>query len=200
MRKLMLAALLVTCFGVFSSAAQTTDETPRHEFFAGYSFNSADINTLTVAPERTGQHGLNLAYTHNLTEHFGLKLDASAHFRRDDFTFNNLAFERKRDQYHFLGGVQLKARPGERKSVAPFAHALVGGALFRGFASSRTAAGNTFLIDDDTSFAFALGGGLDVRASKRLDIRIVQVDYLPTFFGSARQDNLRLSFGIVFRR
>lgn len=199
MRKFTLAALFVTCLGVFSTAAQTPDETPRHEFFAGYSFNSADINTLTVAPERTGQHGLNLAYTHNVSEHVGLKLDASAHFKRDDFTFNNLAFERKRDQYHFLGGVQFRARPA-RARVAPFAHALVGGALFRGFAASRTTAGNTFLIDDATSFAFALGGGLDVRAAKHLDIRIVQADYLPTFFGSARQDNLRLSFGVVLRR
>ncbi|HEX8458051.1 MAG TPA: hypothetical protein VF656_12195 [Pyrinomonadaceae bacterium] len=199
MRKLMLAALIIVC-GIISTPAQTPDEYPRHEFFAGYSYNSSDINTLTVAPERTGQHGLNLAYTRNLNAHVGLTLDVSAHFKRDDFRFNNLVFERKRDQYQLLGGVQFKSRVGGEKRVAPFAHALVGGALFRGLASSRTAAGNTFIIDDATSLAFALGGGLDVRAGKHLDIRILQADYLPTFFGSGRQDNVRLSFGLVFRR
>jgi hypothetical protein len=182
--------------------AQSVADTapPRNEFFAGYSFNSADIDSLTVAPERTGQHGLNLAYTRRVSEHVGLTFDASAHFKRDDFTFNNLNFERKRDQYHFLGGVQFKSRPGASR-VAPFAHVLAGGALFRGFASSlTTAAGNTYLIDDATSFALAVGGGLDVRAGKHFDLRVIQADYLPTFFGSTRQDNLRLSFGVVFRR
>ena len=200
MRKLTLAALFIACC-VLSTPAQTADDDdyPRHEFFAGYSFNRADIDALTVAPGRAGQHGLNLAYTRNISEHVGLTLDASAHFKRDDLTINNLAFERKRDQYHFLGGVQFKPRP-RRARVAPFAHVLAGGALFRGFASSRTQAGNTFFIDDAASFALAVGGGLDVRAGKHFDIRVIQADYLPTFFGSTRQDNLRLSFGVVFRK
>ena len=198
MRKLKLAALFITC-SVFSTSAQQADDYPRHEFFAGYSFNSADINTLTVAPERTGQHGLNLAYTRNLTRRVGLTFDVSAHLKRDDFRFGNLDFARKRDQYHFLGGLQFKSRrDGSR--VAPFARILAGGALFRGFAASQTPAGNTFMIDDAQSFALAIGGGFDVRAGKHLDIRVIQADYLPTFFGGRRQDNLRLSFGAVFTK
>jgi hypothetical protein len=199
--KLLVAALLLNCCAFSTLRAQTAaDDAPaRNEFFAGYSFNSADIDTLTVAPERTGQHGLNLSYTRYFTERVGLTLDASAHLKRDNLTFNNLNFERKRDQYHFLGGVQFKARQSG-KSVRPFAHVLAGGALFRGFASSQTQAGNTYLIDDATSFALAIGGGIDVRAGRHLDIRLIQADYLPTFFGSTRQDNLRLSFGIVFRK
>jgi hypothetical protein len=199
--KLFVAALLLNCCALSPLRAQSADDAPprRNEFFAGYSFNSADINTLTVAPERTGQHGLNLAYTRYVTKRVGLTFDASAHLKRDNFNFNNLNFERKRDQYHFLGGVQFKSRHSARR-VAPFAHVLAGGALFRGFASSRTQAGNTFLIDDATSFALAVGGGLDVRAGRHFDIRLIQADYLPTFFGSTRQDNLRLSFGVVFKR
>jgi hypothetical protein len=201
--KLLVAALLLNCCALPTLRAQSPaadDPPPRNEFFVGYSFNSADINTLTVAPERTGQHGLNLAYTRYVTDHVGLTFDASAHFKRDDFAFNNLNFERKRDQYHVLGGVQFKARQSESRRVAPFAHVLAGGALFRGFASSRTQTGNTFLIDDATSFALAVGGGLDVRAGKHFDLRLIQADYLPTFFGGTRQDNLRLSFGVVFKR
>jgi hypothetical protein len=199
--KLFLAALLFNCCSSPLRAQSAQDDAPaRNEFFVGYSFNSADIDTLTVAPERTGQHGLNLSYTRYLSEHVGLTFDASAHLKRDNVTFNNLNFERKRDQYHFLGGVQFKSRRRESGRVAPFAHVLAGGALFRGFAASQTQAGNTFFIDDAQSFALAVGGGLDVRAGRRFDIRLIQADYLPTFFGSTRQDNLRLSFGVVFKR
>jgi hypothetical protein len=81
--------------------------------------------------------------------------------------------------------MQFKSRQNAAR-VRPFAHVLAGGALFRGFASSRTQAGNTFIIDDATSFALAVGGGLDVRAGRRLDLRLIQADYLPTFFGSTR--------------
>lgn len=201
--KLFVVALLLNCCALAplraQSAAADDDAPRRNELFVGYSFNSADINTLTVAPERTGQHGLNLAYTRYVSGHVGLTFDASAHLKRDRFTFNNLDFERKRDQYHLLGGVQFKSRQNGGR-VRPFARVLAGGALFRGFASSRTQAGNTFLIDDATSFALAVGGGLDVRAGRHLDIRLIQADYLPTFFGSTRQDNFRLSFGVVFRK
>jgi hypothetical protein len=203
--KLSVAALLINCCALLLlvptplQAQSASDAPPRNEFFVGYSFNSADVDSFTVAPERTGQHGLNLAYTRYVSEHVGITLDASAHLKRDNFTLNNLNFERKRDQYHFLGGVQFKSRRAESR-VAPFAHVLAGGALFRGFASSMTQAGNTFFIDDAGSFALAVGGGLDVRAGKHFDIRVIQADYLPTFFGSTRQDNLRLSFGVVFRK
>ncbi|HYP02082.1 MAG TPA: hypothetical protein VER76_17965 [Pyrinomonadaceae bacterium] len=99
-----------------------------------------------------------------------------------------------------LLGLPRRDGVANRVRAVPFAHVLAGGALFRGFASSRTQAGNTFLIDDAQSFALAVGGGLDVRAGKHFDIRVFQADYLPTFFGSTRQDNLRLSFGVVFKR
>jgi hypothetical protein len=57
-----------------------------------------------------------------------------------------------------------------------------------------------YTFDDATSFAMALGGGLDLRVSKRIDVRLVQFDYTPTFFGPGRQDNFRISAGIVFKR
>ncbi|HEY9404021.1 MAG TPA: hypothetical protein VIQ24_15280 [Pyrinomonadaceae bacterium] len=38
----------------------------------------------------------------------------------------------------------------------------------------RTGVDNTFSIDDATSFA--VGGGLDLRAGKHFDVRIIQAD------------------------
>jgi opacity protein-like surface antigen len=196
MRRLIFIVCAILCCA-YASSAQTSDEYPKNEFFVGYSYHSADINTLTIDPGRTGQHGLNLAYTRNVNDHIGLTVDISAHFKRDSTQTGGGTFERQRDQYYLLGGVQYKARSESR--VAPFAHALVGASLFRGFTANRTPGGNVFTFDDATSFALALGGGLDIQVSRRVAIRLIQADYAPTFFGSGRQDNFRLSVGLLFR-
>jgi len=178
--------------------AQTPTERPSNEFFGGYSYHSADINTLTIDPHRTGQNGFNLEYTRNITKQIGVTGDGSAHFHRETRSTTSETFTSKRDQYFLLGGLQFKTRSG--KGVAPFAHALFGASLFRGFTSNIRAAGNVFTFDDATSFAMVFGGGLDIHVNKRIDFRMIQADYAPTFFGSGRQNNFRLSVGIIFKR
>ena len=197
MRKLIMMTFLIACSAPLS-LAQTPDEQPKNEFFAGYSYHSADINTLTVDPRRTGQNGVNLEYTRNITRHVGITGDASAHFHRDARQTTTGTFTSKRDQYFLLAGLQFKA--GSSRRVQPFAHALFGASLFRGFTSDIRTSGNVYTIDDATSFAMAFGGGLDIRVNKRIDLRMIQADYTPTFFGSGRQNNFRLSVGIVFKR
>lgn len=196
MKKLIFITCLVLCC-VCELFAQTADEEPKNVFFVGYSYHSADINTLTINPQRTGQNGANFAYTRNLNKNIGITGDISAHFNRRSQTLNGGDFESRRDQYYLLGGVQFKAPNKSR--VTPFAHALVGVSLFKGFTENRTLAGNVFTFDDATSFAMAFGGGLDVQVNKRVAVRLIQADYTPTFFGPGRQDNFRLSFGIVFK-
>jgi opacity protein-like surface antigen len=197
MRKLVITTFLIACSASLS-LAQTPDEQAKNEFFAGYSYHSADINTLTVDPRRNGQSGVNLEYTRNLTRRIGLTGDASAHFHRDTRSTSVSTFTSKRDQYFLLGGLQFKAGSGKR--MQPFAHALFGASLFRGFTSDIRTSGNVYTIDDATSFAMAFGGGLNVRVNKRIDLRLIQADYTPTYFGSGRQNNFRLSVGIIFKR
>jgi len=197
MSKLLIATLLIASSAAVLTA-QTTIEQPKNEFFAGYSFHSADINTLTIDPRRTGQNGVNLEYTRNITRHIGLTADASAHFHRETHSTVLGTFSSKRDQYFLLGGMQLRANPD--RQVRPFAHALAGASLFRGFTSDIGPAGNVYTFDDAASFAMAVGGGIDLRVSKKIDVRLIQFDYTPTFFGSGRQDNFRISAGIVFKR
>jgi opacity protein-like surface antigen len=197
----MIRLIIVTLMLAASAAvmeAQTSGAQSKNDFFAGYSFQSADINTLTIDPHRTPQNGLNLEYTRNITRHIGLTGDASAHFHRENHSTGVGRFSSQRDQYFLLGGLQFKA--GNEKHVQPFAQALFGVSLFRGFTADIRPAGNVYTYDDATSFAMALGGGLDVRVSKRIAVRLIQLDYTPTFFGSGRQDNFRISAGIVFRR
>jgi hypothetical protein len=71
--------------------------------------------------------------------------------------------------------------------VSPFAQALFGGAHV-----SSGGFGNT-------SYALAIGGGIDTRLVHGIYWRVIQGDYLLTHFGGAREDNARLSTGIVFK-
>lgn len=183
MKKFIFIICLVLLTGVLQARAQTTEDSAKNEFFAGFSYNSAGINSLTVSPRRTGQSGVNFSYTRNLNKNIGITGDISAHFSRSALPFNGGEFRSKRDQYYLLGGARFNAVNKSR--VTPFAHALIGASVFKGFTSNGTPAGNFYTIDEATSFAAAVGGGLDVQVNKRLAIRLIQADYAPTFFGQA---------------
>jgi opacity protein-like surface antigen len=197
MRRSTLTLLLILCCATLSSARQA-DEYPKNEFFVGYSYQSADINSLTPDPGRAALHGVNFEYTRNINGVVGVTADFSGHVRRETLATGAGEFRHDSEQYNLLGGLQFKAR--NRGRVTPFAHALLGGGLFRGFSAVLLPSSNTYFFDDAKSFAMAFGGGLDVRANGRVTIRAVQADYNPTFFGRGRQNNYRLSFGVVFTK
>jgi hypothetical protein len=73
-------------------------------------------------------------------------------------------------------------------------------AKFRPFAEGLIGAGhiNAHSAGSDTSFATAIGGGLDYKLLKILAWRF-QGDYLRTSFFSSTQDNVRFTTGIVVR-
>jgi len=71
--------------------------------------------------------------------------------------------------------------------VSPFAHVLFGGAHVGSGGFS------------DNSWAMAIGGGIDTRLIHGVYWRVIQGDYLPTHFSGVREDNARLSTGIVFK-
>ena len=71
--------------------------------------------------------------------------------------------------------------------ISPFAHVLLG-------AGHRSGSGL-----NNTSFAYAIGGGFDYKLAPSFYWRVIQGDYLPTHFFGAKQSNTRFSTGIVFR-
>lgn len=88
------------------------------------------------------------------------------------------------DQHQFLFGPRYNAR---MEKVNPFAHAL--------FGFARVSAGNF----SDTNFAMGFGGGLDVKAGAKLNIRVIQFDWLPIkSAGDWTTDAFRFGFGVVF--
>lgn len=75
--------------------------------------------------------------------------------------------------------------------LVPFGHALFGG--------SRGSLSAFGVSDSETKFAWAVGGGLDLKFAPALSFRVAQVDYLQSRFFDLTQNNFRYSAGIVLR-
>lgn len=97
-----------------------------------------------------------------------------------------------------MGG--LRMRFPTRTKFQPFGQALFGGV--HGFDSYFPAPVGKLPTSYDTSFAMAIGGGLDVAVSKHIWIRALQADYhysqLRNLQGN-QQNQFRIGAGIVFR-
>lgn len=183
------------------------------EGYVGYSHNRVDTGIDDSEPElsdiineREGFHGFNASLGFNVTRYVGLKSDFSYHTKSKNVPVSGTTASLDIDSslFNFLGGLQLKDNSKET-TFKPFAQALVGLAHGKNkvdFSNNFCAAIfpspciNDF-TETDTGWAGAFGGGLDVRAGKRIDVRVIQVDYNPTWLFGSRQDNFRIGAGIV---
>jgi opacity protein-like surface antigen len=143
--------------------------------------------------ERRGFNGFDASVTFNLTRYVGIKGNFSAHFRSDNFvdTFElgpgdtlTINVDTTERLYQLLGGVQIKDNSKEKR-VKPYAHALAG------VARQSVRFLGTFSIPDagfdararETSFSLKVGGGIDVRLGRRVDLRLFEFNYNPVFAG-----------------
>jgi outer membrane immunogenic protein len=96
----------------------------------------------------------------------------------------------------YTAGVRYHTRLGH-SHLAPFGQLLAGVAHSSG---SLVDGQNSATSNSGAAFAANLGGGLDLHASRRFSLRLVEADYLVTTFNNGdnnRQNNLRLSTGVV---
>ncbi len=193
----------------------------RFELFAGYSHNRVDVGPVEdfdpgddlelddIFDEREGFNGFNISAVGNFSRYLGAKFDYSYHQKSFDFGADNTTVR----LHNILGGIQVKNNESEG-TIKPFAHALVG----VGRTEADLSEFDNDLFDfDDTGFAAAIGGGLDIRVSNRVDVRLFQIDYNPMRFdfsdfgasgvpgtptptGSQKRTlhNVRIGIGIVF--
>jgi len=227
-RILTLPTLLLIC--TTAALAQSNDYT-KWEFFGGYSalqFDNLGGDTGNPAVDdilggRNTLRGFELAITRNFHKYVGATFDYSLHLREDNFSRPAGSGTVDSTIQNFLGGVQVKNNTEEGPRFKPFGHALFGVAHQKVDVDSPQLPA-VFGINDfhvnETSFAMAFGGGVDIRLNHRLDIRAGQIDWniitrgdqqtgivlAPTPFQTVgspfvipgtRQDNLRLSVGIV---
>jgi len=199
--------LILTTILVCASIAAAQSDYKKFEFFGGYSHNRVDTDVTLQGniDDREGFHGFEASATGNLSRYFGVKFDFSAHFKNKSFPINNQpGVDIDSRLMNFLGGIQIKDNASEG-TFKPFAHALVGAAHGR----NRVEFNNVFCIqifpspctnftESETGFAGAFGGGIDIRASDRIDVRVIQIDYNPTRLFDSTQHNFRFGVGIVF--
>jgi opacity protein-like surface antigen len=171
-------------------------QTPKVELFGGYSYFRGERGR--------NLHGWNGSITANLNKWFGLVADVSGHYDSLSFRFtgqqnnqNNISiFDSKTSKYTILVGPRLSYRNSSR--LVPFAHALFG--VTRDHEDSTTLSNDFSSIfkSNESGFAMAVGGGLDVELNRNLALRIIQADYSLTRVNGT-QHNARISTGLVFR-
>lgn len=226
-----LATITVLVIALAPAAFAQSDDYHKIEFFGGYStmwFDNLGGDTGNAAIDdqlggRNNLRGFNLALGYNFHRNFGVKFDYSLHLREDNFTRPAGSGTIDTSVQNFLGGLQLKNNSHDGPTFKPFAHALFGVAVQKIDVDSPQLPAIFGISDfhaNETSFAMAFGGGIDIKINGRFDARVIQADWniirrgdqqlgivlVPTPFQTVgqpfvlpntRQDNLRLSFGIV---
>jgi len=172
---------------------------------------------------RDNLRGLNVAVNRNFNKYWGAKFDYSLHLREDNFSRPQGSGTVDTSIQNFLGGIQIKNNSHDGPTFKPFGHALFGVAVQKVDVDSPQLT-SIFGFNDfhanETSFSMAFGGGVDLKINHRIDARVFQADWniirrgdqqlgivvvptpnqivgQPFILPNTRQDNLRLSFGIV---
>lgn len=181
-----------------SSTSMRGQDTPGGELFFGYSYfrfrPDTRVGSVTVDETFNFIKGGEASLTGNLNNWFGLTADFGG------YDLNNVGGVEGR-LYTFLFGPTFSMR---HRKFTPFAHTLVGGARVTSSLAVGVVPDQVFFNRSfhQNSFAAAAGGGLDWNAGRHVAIRLFQADYVLTKFSdnnNDRQNNLRISGGVVFR-
>ena len=162
------------------------------EVFAGYSFQRADVREYyktspiiyTFRHHYENLNGWEAAVTENMNRWFGGTLELSGYYKTPQF----LNVSNREQMYTILYGPRFSYRK-------PYGTAFVQGLL--GAARTSVNVVPTGPHANDSSFAFDMGGGLDLTLTSQAAVRLLQLDYLRTNAFSSGQNNYRLSAGIV---
>ena len=159
--------------------------------FLGYSFENTNWSGLDSTLNRPNLQGWEASLEGKVFPHLGIVTDFNGHYGSQSFTEptpNGLqTVNVTGHEWEALFGPRLSVPVGK---VTPFAEVMVGIAHIKN--------GGDFPSSSNTSFATALGGGIDYRLVRLIALRL-ESDYLRTRFFNTTQNNLRLSTGIVIR-
>jgi hypothetical protein len=93
-------------------------------------------------------------------------------------------------------GPRFFYRARNRWGITPFAEALVGGSNFKTTVSGSAG----YTSSTGATLSYKVGGGVDIHPSHRWEIRLIDVDYYKTAFGTdTHQTNYWISTGVVLR-
>ena len=173
----LLSFLALSC--LLSSVAVA--QIPKGNIFVGYSYGSADLNH----NNRSNLNGWEGSLEGKFLPWVGIVADFNGLYGTNNFPSSTQIFNVDAREHNFLFGPRVSVSVGK---IRPFAHAL--------FGAGHVSVSTTGYSASDTSFAEALGGGLDYKLIPLISWRF-QGDYLQTRFFGNTQNNGRFSTGIV---
>lgn len=161
--------------------------------FFGYSYYSTNPSSI----DRVNTNGWEASLEGKIFPFVGIVADFSSHYGSENFSSSGpvncpgigcpiplppATFSANIVEHNYLFGPRVSVSVGK---LRPYGEALFGAGHL-----NANAAGS------DTSFATALGGGLDYRLIRLVAWRL-QGDYVHTSFFGSHQNNVRISTGIV---
>ena len=180
MRKFACIGLAVLFLAGLASAQVPTSG----NIFFGYSYYNTDLSPI----DRANANGWEGSLEGKVLPFVGIVVDFSGYYGSQNFPIvcppgGGCTFNANVNEHNVLFGPRVSGSVGKFR---PFAEAMFGFGHV-----NANAAGS------DTSFATALGGGLDYRLIRAVAWRF-EGDYVQTRFFGTSQNNLRLSTGIAF--
>lgn len=160
-------------------------QVPSGNFYLGYTYYNTDLSL-----NRGNLNGFEATLEGKLVPVLGIVADITGHYGSLNFpTFCSLCTT---PTYESASAHQYEVMFGPRVSIP------VG--KFRPFAEFEIGVGhvNTNGFGSDTSYATAVGGGLDYKVFGPLAVR-AEGDYVRTRFFSQDQNNFRFSTGVAIR-
>ena len=194
------AAVVAGSF-LFSLATQAQVPTSGN-VFAGYSYYSADATNTISSLNRQGLNGWEASLEGKVFPFIGMVADFSGNYGSQNLPIAvgtcaiGVVCSPLTASTHvetFLFGPRVSASVGKFR---PFGEVLFGAGHIR--IKETSPLPDNFITPTDTSFATAIGGGLDYKIIRLIAVR-VQGDYVQTRFFGTTQNNLRISTGIVLR-
>ena len=156
--------------------------------FFGYSYYHTDLSSIDSA----NTNGWEASFEGKVIPFLGIVADFDGHYGSQNFPIlcpvglgGSCTVNASVTEHNFLFGPRVSISLGKFR---PYVEAL--------FGAGHVNVNNGF--GSDTSFATALGGGLDYKLLKPIAWRF-QGDYVQTRFFSTTQNNIRLSTGIALR-
>jgi hypothetical protein len=181
-----IAFVLLLFAGLVSAQVPTSGNV-----FLGYSYYNTDLSSIG----RANTNGWEASVEGKVIPFLGFVADFDSHYGSQNFPECPVqpvgggggacaSFNASIAEENFLFGPRVSFSAGKFR---PFAEALFGGAHV-----------NADIVGSDTSFATALGGGLDYKIIRLIAWRF-QGDYVQTRFFGTTQNNVRVSTGIALR-
>jgi len=214
----MFKRLLVLALFAMAALPVLAQDYPKFEAGGAYSYIRANVyaKDTSCSSDCTGSQSYNLQggkgeFVFNPTKSVGLV----AEFGGYDVTGLPSGSGNAVTLFSYLFGPRFNIRKSEK--VTPFVEVLLGGAHVSGSGTiAPDAAVSPYQISTvyfggtSNAFAMAAGGGIDVKLTQHVALRLIQADYLMTRFSTnfnsdtgstsaATQNNFRIGAGIQFR-